>query len=273
MTNNKVMFFCGVLIVITMLFSGCGVYLGPGLTNTAEHLESPAYQDEKASANYVSTKMSLGNRFDYDDRNLHGHISFHRANTFQYGSVTYGAFGYLGNYRIAEPFEIPAFAGNKSYGGIGLMGGGTFHVPFKHVDWEIVKFTTRLYNELGEYPQFKRELISVNREEDYFEDMYVNHGRMVDMAFGTGLKIKYNDGNVTRISTGFNWHAFSQACSDNGDCNFGETDLIGINFQIGHTLPQGISLNYMLASGVSGEYWFWAWGNNAISTFGVSYQF
>lgn len=267
--------FCSVLIVIIVLSSGCGVYLGPGLTNTITHLESPAYHDEEASANYVSTNISLGNRFDDEDLNIHGNISFHRANTFEYGSLTYGAFGYLGNYHVGESFELPTFAGNKPYGGIGLMGGGSFHAPFKRVDWEIFKFTTRLYNEFGEYSRFKRELISFNREEGYFEDMYVNHGRIVDMAFGTGLKIKHNNASVTRIGTGLNGHFFSKACSDRGDCDYGESYLMGINFQIGHSFPEGVSLNFLLSSGVSRNDWLWApwlWNNHAIGSFGVSYQ-
>jgi len=171
---------------------------------------------------------------------------------------------------------LPAFVGRKSYGGFGLMGGGSFHVPFERVDWEIFKFTTRLYNELGEYPRFKRELISFNREEGYFEDLYVNHNRMVDAAFGTGLKIKYKDLNVTRISTGFSGHFFSRACSDRGDCESGESGILGMNFQIGHTFPKGVSLNFMLSSGVGGGYddlYWWGWGTNAITSFGMSYQF
>jgi len=136
------------------------------------------------------------------------------------------------------------------------MGGGSFHVPFKRVDWEIFKFTTRLYNEFGEYSRFKRELISFDRKEDYFEDMYANHGRIVDMAFGTGLKIKYNNRSVTRISTGINGHVFGKVCSDSGDCGFGEPNLVGANFQIGHSFPKGISLNFMLSSGAGGGDWF-----------------
>ena len=256
-----------------MLLSSCGVYHGPGLTNTAAHLESPAYYDEETSANYVSASMGVGNRFGDNDRNLYGNLSFHRANTFEYGSLTYGAFGYFGNYHVGAPFELPAFTGKKPYGGFGLMGGGNFHVPFERVDWEVFKFTTRFYNEFGEYSRFKRELISVNREEEYFEDMYVNHGRMIDVAFGTGLKIKYNNMGVTRISTGFNGHIFGQSCGDNGDCDRGEVNLFGMNFQIGHSFPEGISLNFMLSSGIGGGDWYWGWGDHAVTSFGLSYQF
>jgi len=66
--------FCSVLIAIIILSSGCG-------------------------ANYINAQVGIGNQFDYDDSNFYGSLSFHRANTFEYGSLTYGAFGYLGNYR------------------------------------------------------------------------------------------------------------------------------------------------------------------------------
>jgi len=256
------------IILATLSFSGCGTYFGPGLTNTAAHLETPGYRDENRSANYVSGQLGFGNRFDDEDNNYFGSASFHRANTFEYGSLAYGAFGYLGNYSVST-LELPSLSGKKSYGGVGAMFSGNFHVPFEKVDFEVIKFTTRLYNELGEYPQFKRELISVDRN-SYYEDLYTRHNSIVDMAIGMGVKIKHNNQSATRISTGVVTHILGTSCSDGGYCDFGEPELLGINFQVGHTLSNRLSLNWYLATSS------WHWNSSSsypVSTFGVTYRF
>lgn len=270
MNYNKIMLFCSVLIA-TILSSGCGIYFGPGLANTAAQLENPAYRDEDTSANYVSAQAGSGNRFGYGNRNFNGGLSFHRANTYKYGSVTYGAFGYLGNFHVGRTFSSPDLAGgNKFYGGLGLMAGGNFHVPFKRVDWEIFKLTTRFYNELGAYPRFKRELIAFDREGN-FTDLYVNHGRMVDMIFGTGWKIKHKNRSTTRIDIGVNAHIFGDSCNDISSCQQEEIGIGGWIFQAGYSFAERISLNFRLSTGsiyddsTSGEV-------HPITNFGISYR-
>lgn len=237
-----------------MLSSGCGLYLGPGLANSVEHLESPAYYDEDTDANYISVKAGNGNYFEEDDRNFHTTFSFHRANTYKNISVTYGGFGYLGNYRLGSDFDSLDFTGSKSYGGVGLIGGLNLQVPYKRVDWEILKFTTRIYNELGAYPRFKRELIAAEQPSG-FNDLYVNHWRIIDMALGTGLKIKHENMGVTHISTGINWHAFAKSCNDSGRCEFGGEGMGGLNFQFGYSSPERFSLNFRLATGTIYDGW------------------
>lgn len=272
MINNKILAFCSALIAIIILSSGCGNYFGPGLTNTVAQLESPAYHDKEVSANYASAQISNGNRFNANDKNFHGSLSYHRANTFKYGSLTYGAFGYLGNYEVGEPFDLPSFVGRKSYGGVGLMLGGGFHVPFRNVDFEILKFTTRVYNELGEYPQFKRELISVPREGG-FKDLYTNHKAINDVVFGTGLKIKHENLSTTRISVGINTFLFGQSCSDEGNCYRGYSRSEGFNLQVGHSFAERVSLNFSLSSGLTGsDSWLYA-ETHPILAFGASYRF
>lgn len=270
MKNITTNWLYGFIIVLIMSLSSCGTY-GPALTNTVQHLESPEYRDQNASANYISAQIGLGNRFEYRDNNAYAKLNFHRANTYEYGSLTYGAFGYLGSYGVGDSLDVPALTGRKPYSGLGLVFGGNFHVPFEKVDFEVIKFTARLYNELGEYPKFKRELVSENRE-GHYEDLYVRHNSIVDMAFGMGVKIKHANQRATRISTGIVTHIFSKSCSDNGNCYNEWTGLAGINLQVGHSVTEQFSLNLTIASGFSSSGVF-PDTSYPIATLGMSYRF
>lgn len=271
MKNITTNWLYGFIILLMMSLSSCGTYYGPALTNTATHLESPEYRDQNASANYVSAHVGLGNRFEYEDKNAYANLSFHRANTFENGSLTYGAFGYLGNYNVGDSLGVASLVGKKPYSGIGLIFGGNFHVPFEKVDFEIIKFTARLYNELGKYPQFKRALISESRE-GYYEDLYVRHNSIVDMAFGMGVKIKHDNQSVTQISTGIVTHIFSESCSDSGNCSGEWSGLAGMNLQVGHSLAKQFSFNLTIVSGHSGSFVF-PGSSHPIATLGMSYRF
>lgn len=265
MINITTNWIYGSIMLLMLSLSSCGTY-GPALTNTVQHLESPEYRDQNASANYISAQAGLGSRFQYKDNNAYANLSFHRANTYKHGSLTYGAFGYLGSYRVSDSLRLPDLIGKKPYGGLGLMFGGNFHIPFEKVDFEVIKFTTRLYNELGEYPQFKRDLISESREE-YYEDLYARHNSIVDMAVGMGVKIKHANQSATRISAGIVTHIFNKWCTNSGNCYREWTGLAGLNLQVGHSLNEQFSFNLAIASAsfIGTSY--------PVTTFGMSYRF
>jgi len=264
----------GLIALAILSFSACSNYLGPGLSGTVTHPDAPVYRGKDVSANYITGSIATGSHYNEGHRNPLGSLSFHRSNTFSNGSLSYGAFGYLGNYIFENSADSLLQAEqSKSYGGLGLMfGSNVYLMGRKKVDWEALKFTARLYNELGQYPEFKRELIDIERDGRY-TDLYTRHGSIVDMGLSTGIRIRHEGAAYTSMNAGFSTHLFSKRCSDGGSCIGQPFDIVTLNGQITHSFAEQISLNLLVSSNVFFNDFLWANGGYPIVNFSLSYRF
>ncbi len=283
MINNNIIALSAALALMIMLLSGCSIsthsgILSPGLVNTITSPETPTYQGKPESTNYISGKVLFSEPHTRrKDRNFVGSVRFYRAKTKEYQSVTYGAFGYLGNYKSGN-FIPASLSGNHIYGGLGLMGGINWHVPFEKMDWEVFKLNARLYNELGKYPRLKNELTDYRNNHDEmlppicsgfifpscrpapYSDLYSRHIAMLDTSIGMGIKIKHKGRHNTQIGAGINFHLLgSSRNSFSVENPVKPINTAGFYLQFSHTLRERLSLNIDLIGG-------------GITT-GLSYQF
>jgi len=248
--SNKTLSGLYVLIGLAVLcLSSCRTYLGPGQSASIAHLETPAYRGENVSANYISGSLTAGSRYNAGDENPLGSLSFHRSNAFSTGSISYGAFGYVGRYSFSSTGDsLLSTLESKSYSGLGLMfSSNVYLIGRKKVDWDALKFSVRLYNELGEYPRLKRDLI-MNRSR--YTDLYTRHNSIVDMGLSTGIRIRHNDIATTSINFGVTMHAFARECRIN--CYSYPITLGSLNFQLAHSFREvPVTLNFLVSSGFS----------------------
>ncbi len=285
MNINKILTFWTVSIFTIILSSGCSPsaspgFLAPGLTGSATPQQTPGYQGQATSANYISSQFTLNEPYGrVEDRNFFGKVDFHRANTYQGGSVSYGAFGYLGNLSARDTEMTPAsLLGNYFYGGVGLTAGVNAHISYPKLDWELLKINARFYNELGKYPELKNELTDYRNDHDdilprtcsgfifptchpsSYNDVYSRHGSILDTSVGMGFKIKHKNKRTTQIGTGMNFHLFGrQRNSVRAETTTKTFNTAGLYLQFSHTLQERLSVNVdLLSSG---------------ATFGLSYRF
>lgn len=264
MSNKTLSGIYGLIGLAALCLSSCGIYLGPGQTASIAHLETPAYRGEDVSANYISGSITLGNQYNEGDKNAFGSLSFHRSNAFSTGSISYGAFGYAGRYSFSPNGDsLLSTLESKSYSGLGLMfSSNVYLIGRKKVDWDALKFSIRFYNELGEYPQLKRDLIS---KHDKYTDLYIRHNSIVDMGLSTGMKIRHGHIAATSINFGITMHALSRECRIN--CYSRPITLGSLNFQFAHSFSKvPITLHFLLASNAG-------WGDSPILSLNVGYRF
>jgi|GEM_PF-2091818 len=237
MSNKTLSGLYSFIALATLCLSACSTYVGPGQTGAITHLETPAYRGEDVSANYISGSLTAGSRYRLGDKNTLGGLSFHRSNAFSTGSISYGAFGYAGRYSFGENRDsLLSAQTQKPYGGFGLMfSSNVYLLGRKKVDWDVLKFSVRLYNELGEYPRFKRDLIS---KHDRYVDLYARHNSIIDMALSTGVRIRHEGMATTSINWGFAMHAFPKECSKPNSCYTIPLSLWSLNLQIAHSFKE-----------------------------------
>lgn len=253
--------------LVTLCLSACRTYLGPGQTAAITHLETPAYRGEDVSANYISGSLTAGSRYNAGDGNMLGSLSFHRSNAFSTGSISYGAFGYAGRYGFSSTSDsLLSTLPTQSYGGFGLMfSSNVYLVGRKRVDWDALKFSMRLYNELGEYPELKRDLV---KNRNRYTDLYARHNSIIDMGLSTGIRIRHRGMATTSINWGIAMHAFGKECSEVNRCDYIPITLGSLNFQLAHSFEEApITLNFLLSSGV------WLGDGYPVASFNIGYRF
>ena len=148
-------FVLGCLLI--SLFHSCSPYYAfgnAGINPIA--FNKPVYSDSVKVSTYIGGKYtqtvdSAHNQFG--ERNYFGQLYWAQTHTEKYYSYSYGAFGYIGSYKVAK---VENYNGNKSYYGGGLSGEINFNVPFQSADIRFIGLQGTLLYEDGPFTRFRR---------------------------------------------------------------------------------------------------------------------
>jgi hypothetical protein len=166
------------LLLLTVLtgLSSCTYRLGAGLhTADVTYLTRPTYRGDSVgrSASYASAVLSTGFGMDYllsssRNTNTSGLVNWHRAHTWRRGSLAYGAFGYVGQYKIGNGTSdrrdslgrrLTPEAGRYGYQGLGLRASYSVNVPLgETVDWRVAGVEAALSREFGALTRLRERL-------------------------------------------------------------------------------------------------------------------
>ena len=116
----------------------------------------PVYADSATVSTYIGGKYTHTVDSAYSHKNevnSFGQLNWSQTHTFKYYDVSYGAFGYLGTYKVAE---VESFKGNKKYYGGGLSSEFCLNIPLKSVDLRPIGIKGSFYYENGDFARFRR---------------------------------------------------------------------------------------------------------------------
>ena len=115
----------------------------------------PLYHDTATVSSYIGGKFNTALDSAYNnsgETNSFGQIYWFRTHIQKYYNFSYGAFGYLGNYKVTAVKEL---TGNKSYFGGGVSGEFCVNIPVDAIDIRIIGLKGTMYYEDGNYRRFK----------------------------------------------------------------------------------------------------------------------
>ena len=116
----------------------------------------PVYADSALTTTYIGGKYAHTTDEAYshtDEVNHFGQLNLSQSHILKYYNFSYGAFGYLGAYKVAE---LENFKGNKTYYGGGLSSEFCLNIPLKSIDLRIAGIKGSLYYENGDFTKFRR---------------------------------------------------------------------------------------------------------------------
>ena len=157
--------------VIIFLPSCSSIHYGIADTgNSPIYFTKPVSTDSIKSGNYVggSFSHSIYSAYNENETNYFGKAYFFRSHAEKYFDFAYGAFGYVGNYKVDK---INNYKGNKSLYGAGVSGEINANIPFGVFEWRIIGIKTTLLYEDGKYSQFRKsaekESLIVNNNSNF----------------------------------------------------------------------------------------------------------
>ena len=107
-------------LVCFLLFSlySCAPFYALGNNGVAPIVFiKPVYADSASKATYIGGKYThtTDGAYNYkDEASYFGQLNWSQIHTLKYYNFSYGTFGYLGTYKVAE---LESFKGNKTYYG------------------------------------------------------------------------------------------------------------------------------------------------------------
>jgi len=146
--------------VLLALIHGCSPYYAFGNAGIDPiAFNKPLYSDSLKVTTYIGGKYTHSVDSAYDqkgERNYFGQLYWAQTHIEKYYNYSYGAFGYLGSYKVAA---VENYKGDKSYYGGGLSSEINFNIPLSNVDIRLIGVKGTLFYENGDFTRF-RSLVS-----------------------------------------------------------------------------------------------------------------
>ena len=148
----------GAGVILAGLFEGCRPQYGIA-NGGAEpiYFEKPVYRDSAVTACYIGGKYAQTIDSAYsnnNERSRFGEIYFHRSHTKKFYNLSYGAFGYMGSYKVAV---VEKYRGEKSFYGGGVAGSFNLNIPTAMVDFRPIGVSGSFLYEDGDFASFRRK--------------------------------------------------------------------------------------------------------------------
>lgn len=182
-----------VIVSIMFLYTGCISLPNYGLSGsymTPTYLQKPFYSDRDSSLTNLSvrygTNLDTTSLFgDYDKMSFIDAGIYHSRPINKYLYLSYGAFGYLGNYTVAA---VDKYTGKKSFYGINLTAEITTNLNLgKNIRWRPIGYRLGYLLEKGAYADFRKKA---------HIDSLLNNihpgDQCLTMGFTNDLAIKFN---------------------------------------------------------------------------------
>ena len=116
----------------------------------------PVYSDSLKVTTYLGGKytQTVDSAYNQEgEKNQFGQLYWAQTHIEKYYNYSYGAFGYIGRYKVAK---VENYNGNKSYYGGGVSGEINFNIPLQSVDIRLIGIQGMLMYEDGAFTRFRR---------------------------------------------------------------------------------------------------------------------
>jgi len=208
----------------------------------------PLYHDTATVSSYIGGKFNTSLDSAYNnsgETNSFGQIYWFRTHIQKYYNFSYGAFGYLGNYKVTAVNEL---AGNKSYFGGGVSGEFCVNIPIDVIDIRVIGLKGTMYYEDGNYRRFKM-LARDQKLAITSTDLY---GYNLSETFGMDIKLNKISSVGWYISNGMSGHLISgeRFFTSSAVLNY-QTQKFTLYLQSSSTWLRGLSTLFGIGSEVS----------------------
>ena len=152
--KQVIVIFTGCVLLASI--HGCSPYYAFGNAGIDPiAFNKPLYSDSLKVTTYIGGKYTHSVDSAYDqkgERNYFGQLYWAQTHIEKYYNYSYGAFGYLGSYKVAA---VENYKGDKSYYGGGLSGETNFNIPLSNVDIRLIGVKGTLFYENGDFTRFR----------------------------------------------------------------------------------------------------------------------
>jgi hypothetical protein len=147
----------GLLTLLLLLVHSCTPYYALG-NNGVDPIVfvKPVYIDSATTSSYIGGKFTHTTDSAYSNKNeanYFGQLNWSQTQTGKYYCFSYGAFGYLGSYKVVA---LENLKGNKSYYGGGLSSEFCLNIPLGNAGLRLIGIKGSLYYENGNFTRFRR---------------------------------------------------------------------------------------------------------------------
>ncbi|MDD4970967.1 MAG: hypothetical protein PHT07_16185 [Paludibacter sp.] len=248
---RKIIHLIAILVGCVLIFSlaGCTPYYAFGNAGIEPiAFTKSLYADSIKVSTYIGGKFTHSIDSAYYHRgetNYFGQFYWAQTHIEKHFNYSYGAFGYIGSYKV---LEVESYAGKKPYYGGGLSGEVNYNVPLKTIDLRFIGVKGTLLYENGEFTGFRRiasqqQLItgvtasrySYNISMTQGFDFNVDKGRFgVDIS--SGITYFLND-KPEFLTSSINIHYTYKHCTayiqnTNSFLGIGSEFAVGLNYRI-----------------------------------------
>jgi hypothetical protein len=154
--NSFIFFFCG----CTLLFSlqGCSPPFYAFGNNVVDPIvfNKPLYADSIKQTTYIGGKYNFtpdSANSHKNEKNYFGQLYLAQTHIARNYNYSYGVFGYIGSYKVAE---LENYNGNKSYYGGGLSCEFNYNIPIEDCDIHPFGIKGTLLYENGDFSRFRQ---------------------------------------------------------------------------------------------------------------------
>ena len=152
--KRVIVIFIGCVLLVSI--HGCSPYYAFGNAGIDPiAFNKPLYADSVKVTTYIGGKCTHSVDSAYDqkgERNYFGQLYWAQTHIEKYYNYSYGAFGYLGSYKVAA---VENYKGDKSYYGGGLSSEINFNIPLSNVDIRLIGVKGTLFYENGDFTRFR----------------------------------------------------------------------------------------------------------------------
>ena len=157
MKTIKQILVLGLVCFISFSLYSCLPYYALG-NNGAVPMEfiKPVYADSALVTTHIGGRYThtIDSAYSHKNEvNSFGQLDWSRTHILKNYNFSYGAFGYMGTYKVAK---IEDFKGKKTYYGGGLSGEFCLNIPQQSGDFRIIGIKGALYYEDGNFTKFRK---------------------------------------------------------------------------------------------------------------------